>query len=92
MGGSGAIDLAAKAQGGRHRQTPAVIDVRVGDDDGIEQRKVDLGSNGIAGLVGGRALEHAEIHENARLFRADQCAASSDLAGGAVEFERRAYG
>ena len=63
-GRRGADDGAAEALVDEQRQEAAVVEVGVGQDDGVERRRVEAQRHVVADRLVGAALEHAAVDED----------------------------
>ena len=73
-GSGGADDGAAEALVDEQRQQAAVVEVGVGEDDGIEGLGVDPERHAVAHRLVAAALEHAAVDEDAGLARVHEVA------------------
>ena len=84
-GRRGAHDRAPEALVDEQRQQAAVVEVGVGEDDGVERRRVDAQRHPVAHRLVGAALEHAAVDEDAGPTRVDEVARAGDRARSAEE-------
>src|SRR5439155_14939397 len=81
------VDRPLVAELDEQRQGPAVIEVRVGQHDGIERRRVMRGRYAVPNGLVGQALEEAAIDEDLGPARLEQVLRAGD--GGGATKERQ---
>ena len=80
----GGVDRTGVAGLDQDRQQPAVVEVGVGQQDGVERRRVEIEGNSVANRLVGAALEHPAVDEDPGLPRDEQVLRPGD-GGGATE-------
>ena len=68
-----------------HRQVPAVVEVRMSDEDGIHGCRVEAHRHAVPDHLVGAALEHAAVDEDAGTSRGEEEARPGDGARGTEE-------
>jgi hypothetical protein len=86
-GGAAAIHFAAETIAHEQRQATAVVDMRMGKDDGIHRDRVHRQWLPVPQPQLLQALEQSAVHQDAALTRADQIFRTGDRAGRAEECE-----
>ena len=89
-GGRRAHDRAPEALLDQQREQPAVVEVGVGEDDGVERRRVHAQRHPVAHRLVGAALEHPAVDEDPRVARVDEVARARHGPGAAEEGELHA--
>jgi hypothetical protein len=70
-----------------HRQEPAVVEVGVGQDHGVEGRRVEAERHAVPDRLGRPALEHPAVDEDPGAARVDEVPRARHGLGAAEERE-----